>query len=269
MMASFTSWTNTLLFNIHNRLRLSRKNYHETACQQLDFLSPEQILQIDHLKNKYTVNFENEFNQIHSLENYFILFLLDEIFSAGKINLQTISCETLLDIGSKNFCYVAALFHAFHPEMITGVEIDAYRLYQDFHTRYSYAHYYCSLYANTQYRVMNILDHNEPSAIITCFYPYVSKDPLIAGGLSKKFLAPQKIFEHAYNLLNTNVIQSGSEGTSIRKNSLFIMVNQGEAEFAIAKPMMLQAKFKLIASLPSTQLILTKPDIPIVSLWTA
>jgi SAM-dependent methyltransferase len=128
----------------------------------------------------------------------------------------------ILDIGSKNWFYAEGeysffKYNSFEKEIyLTGIELDAYRLYTDLYSRYDYAAYYIRNLNNTNYIAEDFLCHQDNYDYITWFFPFVTTDPLINWGLPLKFFKPQDMLEHAYSLL--------------KPNGTLIIVNQGKEE---------------------------------------
>lgn len=179
-------------------------------------------------------------------ENLYILQLLEDVFR--KFN-YTFNKETLniLDIGSKNFSYATALYKYFNYRnksqkgsiFLDGIELDAYRIMADFHSRYDYAQYHIKDLANTRFLVKDFLKHEEKKYdCITWFLPFVIRKPLINWGLPMKYYQPEKMLEHAYKLLeNEGIIlivnQSGIEKDKQAEllNTLGIKFTEFEAPY--------------------------------------
>lgn len=119
-------------------------------------------------------------------------------------------------------CYVEAKASPHNDEreiQLDGVEIDAFRVYSDFHTRYDYAQFYIKNLANTQYIAKDFLQYNEKYDYIIWFFPFVTEFPLLEWGLPLSKFKPAEMLQHAYNSLN-----SGGK---------LLIVNQDEKEYAI------------------------------------
>ena len=99
------------------------------------------------------------------------------------------------------------------------MEIDAFRVYSNFYTRYDYARYHTQGLANCWYLPKNLLKHQGKYDYITWFYPFVTEVPILAWGLPLRLLKPLKMLEHAANLL--------------KPGGLMLVVNQNEKEYSI------------------------------------
>ncbi len=196
----FEDFKNEIDFFIRNKTKFSKKNFIE---------KDEKTLEINKAQNKY-------FREI--FEQYF--------FKTKKNNLQ------ILDIGSKNWFYAKGM-HEFFSSFccdftLDGVEIDAYRLYNNFYSRFEVAKYYIKDLKNTNYIADDLLNINKKYDYITWFLPFITYEPLKCWGLPKRYFYPEKLFNHALNLLN-----SGGQ---------MLIINQGEKERDIQKQILINSK---------------------------
>lgn len=129
----------------------------------------------------------------------------------------------VLDIGSKNWEYVRGEYKFFKQYcdelLLDGVEIDAYRLYSNFYSRYEYAKFYISDLKGTNYYPDDLLNIQGEYDYIVWFLPFVTKYPLKHWGLPENLFMPEKLLEHAYSLLKKEML----------------IINQGEAEAQVQK----------------------------------
>lgn len=179
---------NNIDFFIRQNTKFSRKNFVE--------------------KNEETL-------LINYLENLYVFDILDRFFS--KTNKDFVS---VLDIGSKNWSYSRgehAFFDSFCSNFsLIGVEIDAYRLYSNFYTRYEVSKFYIKNLKNAQYIAGNLLEIKNSYDYIIWILPFVLERPLKFWGLPERFFMPESLFLHAYSLMK-------DEGQ-------MLIVNQGEKE---------------------------------------
>ena len=192
----YQDFKNNIDFFIRNSTKFSRKNFIETNQAEIERNSAQ---------NKYTKDI---------LERYFL--------NSQKQNLQ------ILDIGSKNWFYAKGeheFFSDFSSDFtLDGVELDAYRLYSNFYSRYEVTKYYIKNLKNTNYIVDDLLNIDKKYDYIIWFLPFVTIKPLQIWGLPKKYFCPEKLLNHAINLLN-----DGGQ---------MIIINQGENEKEIQKQML-------------------------------
>lgn len=184
----FTEIKNIIDFNIRNFTKFSRKNFVETDLSAIK---------------------QNEKENLYTYE------ILRRYFS--KNHTQKLK---ILDIGSKNWFYAKGehqFFNEFSQDFeLHGVEIDAYRLYSNFYSRYEVAKYHTKDLSNTHYFAKNLLTINEKYDYIIWFLPFITISPLISWGLPKSFFCPEKLLAHAYHLL--------------KNNGEMLIINQGKIE---------------------------------------
>lgn len=192
----FNEIRNNIDFFIRNATKFSRKNFVETN---------EDMLLRNKQENLYTLDV---------LENHFTQKTLPKI--------------SALDIGCKNWFYAKGeyeFFKSFCKDFeLDGIELDAYRLYSNLYTRYEVAKYYTKELQNIHYIVGNLLNLNKKYDYVIWFLPFVTKDPLVAWGLPKRFFCPEKLLKHAYKLLNPD--------------GQMLIVNQGEKEAGIQRDLL-------------------------------
>lgn len=181
-------------------------------------------------------NFSCELNE--AVNNYTFDILSQTIQPQRSEKLR------VLDIGSKNWEYVRGEYKFFkqYCENLTldGVEIDAYRLYSNFYSRYEVAKFYIKDLAGANYYADDLLNLGGEYDYIVWFLPFVTKYPLRRWGLPDRLFMPEKLLEHAYKLL--------------RKEML--IVNQGEEEAEIQQALLEKMKipYKFLGELKSDAL---------------
>jgi len=223
----FENFKNIIDFYIRQKIRFSRKNYcAEKENVESIFKGSDKIAsrREQKLGKKYNLTLlkENTTGQNYK-ENLYTLDILDKY-------LKVTSSDELkiLDIGSKNWFYAKGehLFFKAHVNRleITGVELDAFRLYSNLYSRYEAAQFHIKGLENTKYIADDILNIKGKFHYITWFLPFVKKEPLMYWGLPLKFFMPEKLLRHAYSLLD--------EG-----GKMFIL-NQGEEEYEIQKKLL-------------------------------
>ena len=132
---------NAFDFYLRNKFRFSRKNYVEQNEEKY-VLDKELAEQEDFLLSKYNMwNYKTDSTISNYYQNLSILEMLDKYMDISfKENLK------VLDVGSKNWFYVPAEYNFFKKYCdnlhIDGVELDAFRLYSNFYSRFEVAKYY-------------------------------------------------------------------------------------------------------------------------------
>ena len=192
----FEDFKNNIDFFIRNNTKFSRKNYIEK--------NQELIARYDQ-------------------ESKYLYDILDSVFEKRQNNNIKI-----LDIGCKNWYYAKgehSFFASFCNDFkLDGVEIDAYRLYNNFYTRFEVAKFFIKNLENTNYIAGNLLELKEKYDYIIWLLPFVVPEPLMAWGLPKKFFCPDELLKHAYNLL--------------KENGQMLIINQGEKEAEVQKELL-------------------------------
>jgi hypothetical protein len=120
-----------------------------------------------------------------------------------------------LDIGSKNFSYAPAIFSWIQKRTqnfsstyridLTGIEVDANRLYSNLYNRIECSKYYSSLVPSARMLAGDFLDHETGGGkfgLVTLFYPFVSEYPLLQWGLPLRKFRPEAMFEKISLLLD-------------------------------------------------------------------
>ena len=197
--------------------------------------------QIDYfIRSKTKFSRKNYKGEIGNQESLYVFNLLEKyLFPDFCSDLR------ILDIGSKNWAYVKGEYDFFKKYCnnlyLDGVELDAYRLYSNFYSRYEVAKFYTKNLKNTKYYAKNLLDIQGKYDYIIWLLPFVTQYPLMKWGLPKKYFMPEKLLEHAYNLLNRQMV----------------VINQGEVEAEIQQKMLDSAgiKYKSLGKIEDSNLI--------------
>jgi hypothetical protein len=227
---TFLDLRNRLDYSLRQRVHASSKPVHLPSETRLDILSayPAGIRklagdEIKRLRAAYHFDaVEAGFTERGLRENYFYLAMLDEAFRRSEAALP--AGVTAADIGPSSWFYVQALaaslthYGTDQPRAIhlTGFEVDAYRLYADFHTRRDHALSNMRGLAGVEYVDQGF--NPAPSAydVITSFFPFVFEKDHMEWGL------PGRLF-HPLDLLNASLV-------SLKPGGLLVIVNQGLKE---------------------------------------
>ncbi len=180
-------------------------------------------------------DFEEDLELTEGVNNYTFDILSQTIQPQKSEKLR------VLDIGSKNWEYVRGEYKFFKQYceslLLDGVEIDAYRLYSNFYSRYEVAKFYIKDLEGANYYADDLLKMDGEYDYIVWFLPFVTKYPLHRWGLPERLFMPERLLEHAYKLL--------------RKEML--IVNQGEEEAEIQQKLLEKMKisYKALGELKS------------------
>ncbi len=235
------SYHNAFDFFLRNQLAWSRKGYQEpgiTLNEIKDYLGPKSPADIDNLVIKYGFNsILPHLSLMSALDNLVHLYLLDamEIIPGESSALETEKYK-ILDIGSKNFAYCLALeafckhskYRCSLPPEISGIEIDPHRLYSNFYSRQSYASYFTHLGSSISYHAGDFLTFpfSQTFHLITHFYPFVLKEPLLDWGLTLDKFQPMDGFQRVYDLLLTGGTFLLANTDEIEKDTSFEMIRE-------------------------------------------
>ena len=194
----FKDLKNKFDFYIRTKTKFSRKNYSGNAN------NPESEYLFEILTNYFPIDFQENIS--------------------------------VLDIGSKNWAYVKGEYDFFknysNQLILDGVELDAYRLNSNFYSRYEIAQFYImnlqEVNHEINYYADNLLNINKKYDYIIWLLPFITIYPLQKWGLPKKYFMPEKLLEHAYKLLNKQML----------------IINQTESEMNIQKELLDKLNFK-------------------------
>ncbi len=221
---------NSLDFAIRQRIHLTTRPFSGTysAHQDIPASYPsekrEKVKQeIDRLNSKYHFDyFAAGHTPEETRENYFYLAMLDEALERTDCGFT--ETLTAADIGPSSWFYVHALSAALtwnrsntpRTVHLTGYEVDAYRLFSDFHTRKDHALGNLRGLPNVEF-----IDHGfnvQPDKfdVITLFFPFVFEKDHLQWGLPGNLFNPMILMKAVWE--------------SVSPNGLMIIVNQGLEE---------------------------------------
>lgn len=210
------SFYNSIDFFFRRNIRLKRKYTGKNEPKNCTFPEKEKLY-----LEKYNLYYLKENSTCQNyLANLVTIELLETFLPEEKPESVKV-----LDIGSKNWFYACGEWSFFkynnneREVFLDGIEIDAFRLYSDLHTRYDYAQFYIKNLENTRYLAKDFLEHNEKYDYIMCFFPFVTEYPLLEWGLPLNTFKPVEMLWHAYESLNPN--------------GKLLIVNQDEHEYDI------------------------------------
>lgn len=146
-------------------------------------------------------------------------------------SLSTVS--QVIDVGCRNWSYVGALSQFFPDAHLTGLEVDGRRRYWNLYRRMDLAQAYAQelqkrhskrvLYLNKDFRSLDRLEKD--SNVAFCFFfPYVSENPCLKGGLPSRFADFKVLLMHSLQL-----------ATASESKARWISSHQGDWEIKIAR----------------------------------
>ncbi len=131
---------------------------------------------------------------------------------------------TALDAGCGDWFYVQPLYELLRyygttrPRTVEldGVELDAYALYEGFHSRYDLALTYAAGCENARYHPIDIRRYTRSADLAFMLFPFLFPDDLRRWGLPKRFLRPTDYLRHVWGL--------------VRPGGWLVIANLGDAE---------------------------------------
>lgn len=200
-------------------LRSSWGPFRERGKGHLTNLTPTQQQRTEELAKSYRSHFEQYLPPATAFLNYSYLDILDRARHALRWRVPL--NQRVCDLGSANFAYASALHTFFHPNRLTGVEVDGHGLYCNGRSRIDYASGHIQYLSQTEYVVADFRQFTRQADIITAWYPFVSPKPFLAWRLPLSLFNPTAVFAQVAN----NLIIGG----------IMIMINHGPAEAEVAR----------------------------------
>ncbi len=239
-------------YRLGEGLRWSRGIYRERPAIQLSALADGQQARIAFLRRKFTVRFERYCEERTALKSYEYLDILNQAWTAWGQPRPT--GVVVHDVGSSNFWYARVLQSFFRPSSLTGVEVEGYRIYANGYSRWDYARGYVQGLPQTSFVVSNYAQYDQRADVVTAWYPFVTPTPVLAWRLPLALLTPHAIFSR----IASNLTATG----------LFVMVNQGAEEAAIAANLCRAAGLDQRWSYEIPATIRSRHQCPVVSWWS-
>jgi hypothetical protein len=119
-------------------------------------------------------------------KNLATLWVLEQV-----LDHRITSAMQALEVGAQDFVRAPALNAFLHSHNInaqlTGLEVDAFPILRNLHSRFDLAQYYLRGLPDASYVAHDFFEWNEASDLIFAFYPFVSPHPSLAWGLPKEF----------------------------------------------------------------------------------
>jgi len=208
-------------FYLRNLFRFSRKGFCEQSEDKGELFSPKIRIKEDRLIRRYSLQ---DFKENSSCQNYkenlYVLELLEDYIRPKRKPLMKV-----LDIGSKNWSYALAehsFFKKFcHKLVLDGIELDAYRVYSNFYSRYDAAKFYTQGLKGANYIAGDFMEHTGKYDVIIWILPFITPVSHSKWGLPKKFFNPKDMLKKAFN--------------DLKDDGIMIVVNQGKEEYETQK----------------------------------
>ncbi|MBS4029460.1 MAG: hypothetical protein KGZ58_12590 [Ignavibacteriales bacterium] len=212
-------------FFLRSQFRWRQKKYIEQNEPRLGLFSNRKneqylLLREKKLLEEYDLSgIQNRSSKTRYIETLTYLDYLTQLLPVNS--LQQNGELRWLDVGAKNWAYVESIYRLLekcHSDFIlTGIELDANRLYRDFYRRRDYAHSYIEHLPKAKYIAGNVFTHKKKYDVVSCFLPFVFPEPCLKWGLPLRFFSPTEFLSHLVSLLN--------------ENGVLLIINQDEDEF--------------------------------------
>lgn len=239
-------------YRLGEALCWSRGIYRERPAIRLAAPTGRQQERILFLKRRYAVRFERYGAQETALKSYDYLDILDQAWTAwGQSRPVGVAVH---DVGSSNFWYARVLQSFFRPSALTGVEVEGYRIYANGYSRWDYAQGYVQGLPQTSFVVSNYAQYDQKADVVMAWYSFVTPAPVWAWRLPLALLAPRTLFAQ----IASNLTATG----------LFVMVNQGPEEAAVAANLCREAGLDRRWSYEVPARLRPRRPQPVVSWWS-
>lgn len=155
-------------------------------------------------------------------ENIFYIHMLEEAFALLKKELPDhIVCA---DIGTSHWFYVQSLWSFYtwfqnkeHRNVsLDGYEVDAFRIYSDYHSRFDHALTHVGETPGIQFIPEDFNPIASHYDVITLFFPFVFERDTLEWGLPSRLHNPEQLLQKTWN--------------SIKPGGVLMIVNQGKEE---------------------------------------
>jgi hypothetical protein len=220
---------NRIDFWLRQHIHWRRKGYHVPANSNrrlFSHLAGQDLDRAQHLSNRLVEKYHlqelaNETKTGNFQENLFYLHMLEEGFTRGGITLDQ-SIKTV-DIGPSHWFYVRSL-HAFltwyqtdsaRNVQLDGFEVDAFRVYSDFYSRYDHALAHIGTLPGVTYHPQGFTTQSAEYDIAFLFFPFILEDDHLNWGLPSTLFQPESVIQSAWDSLSIGgrlfIVNQGSE----------------------------------------------------------
>ncbi|MBU6427921.1 MAG: hypothetical protein KGR26_02820 [Cyanobacteria bacterium REEB65] len=131
-----------------------------------------------------------------------VLDLLETALLAAGVSLP--DSLSALDVGAKNWHYVRALWALLRgfggrprEVRLTGIEVDPFAVYDDWHSRYDWATLYAKPLAGARFIVGDFLAHQQRYDLVVVLFPFLNREEHLEMGLPLQLYQPLRLLAHA------------------------------------------------------------------------
>ncbi|MFZ5826235.1 MAG: hypothetical protein ACOY94_18220 [Bacillota bacterium] len=225
MFAAFGWLRNAIDYPIRQMIRLRRGAPRLPAEPKEGLFPPRAQAEAARLARSYGLDrWARESRRTDYAASLFYLQMLERAFHEAGVALP--NPVTALDAGCGDWFYVRALhgllryYGSATPRAVTldGVEVDAWALYEGFHSRYDWAQAYMAGCPGASYLPGDIRRYDRPVDVAFMLFPFLFPDDLRRWGLPRRFLRPAEYLRHVWGL--------------VKPGGWLVIANLGEAERA-------------------------------------
>ena len=210
-------WTNPVFYGIRSNIRFKRNGVRFPYERKEGMYKGANAQKEERYRQKYSLD---DIYRAYSVLDYRLNLYQIELMEIALGERKLPKDIRAADVGSKNFYYAAGLERFFETRgnlvSLDGIEVDAYRVYDDFHSRFDHAQNYIKGLGHVHFHPMDVLDYRKKANVITMFLPFVYEEPLLYWGLPIGLYQPENIMRHAYSLLE--------------EGGVWVISNQGKEE---------------------------------------
>ncbi len=179
---------------MRTRLRFTRRGYYEIGTDAEEDTILEKQLADQHSLRQY----RSDLSPLQWKRNLATLWILNSFKKWSQVSLD--SSLPFLEVGCQDFSRLPALKSFFSPKTKSahfhGLELDAFPVLSDLHSRWDRAHYYMSLVKKQsllsndfedQYFALDFFTYTQKTSSLICFFPFVTPGPALSWGLPEYF----------------------------------------------------------------------------------
>lgn len=241
-------------FAISERTARVRGPRPEEPAGRLPTLTPDVERRVDELRRRYDVAFERGFGVRSALQNYEYLDWLDAAFTDWRI--EPLRPRELHDVGCGGFAYAAALHRYFAPSRLIGIDVEGHRRLRGGVNRRERVLGHLVDLPGAEFVVADYVRWSRPADLVTAFFPFVTREPLLAWRLPLSLLRPADLF--------------GAVRSNLGTAGRLLMANQSSDEHRVAGEFARRAGLVSVAAVERPRMLDARESPSVVlSLWRA
>jgi len=199
---------NAIDFPMRQFFRLRRPGC-QLPCEPKDGLFPVEALpEVERLVGAYGLEgWAKESGRTDFAASLFYAQMLERAWQEAGVTLP--ERATVLDAGCGDWFYVQPLYGLLlrygtegpRSVQLDGVELDAFALYEGFHSRYDWATAYVGGCEGARYHSTDIRRYDRSVDMALMLFPFLFPDDLRRWGLPRRYLRPAEYLRHVWRLV--------------------------------------------------------------------